>query len=68
MTELNPLTIILIINSIILITLTLTQNETSKDSANTQSSSASNPFETLTWIFLVFQLIFLLIKQKITDF
>lgn len=68
MNQLNPLTILLIINSILLISLTITQNESSKDSAISQNSSVTNPFEILTWITLIFQLLLLLIKQKITDF
>lgn len=68
MNQLNPLTILLIINSILLISLTITQNESSKDSAISQNSSITNPFEILTWITLIFQLLLLLIKQKITDF
>lgn len=68
MIALNPITIILIINSILLISLTLTQNENIKDSGNNQSSSVTSPFEIITWCALFFQLILLLIKQKITDF
>ena len=68
MNQLNPLTLLLIINSILLISLTITQNESSKDSAISQNSSVTNPFEILTWITLIFQLLLLLIKQKITDF
>lgn len=68
MNQFSPLTILLIINSILLISLTTTQNESSKDSAISQNSSVTNPFEILTWIALIFQLLLLLIKQKITDF
>lgn len=68
MNQLNPLTLLIIINSILLISLTITQNESSKDSAINQNSSVTNPFEILTWITLIFQLLLLLIKQKITDF
>jgi|APCry1669189534_1035231.scaffolds.fasta_scaffold491732_1 hypothetical protein len=68
MIALNPITIILIINSILLISLTLTQNENIKDSGNTQNSSVTSPFEIVTWFSLFLQLILLLIKQKITDF
>ena len=68
MIALNPITIILIINSILLISLTLTQNENIKDSGNTQSSSVTSPLEIITWFSLFLQLILLLIKQKITDF
>jgi hypothetical protein len=68
MIALNPITIILIINSILLISLTLTQNENIKDSGNTQNSSVTSPFEIVTWFSLFLQLKLLLIKQKITDF
>ena len=68
MIALNPITIILIINSILLISLTLTQNENIKDSGNNQSSSVTSPLEIVTWFSLFLQLILLLIKQKITDF
>jgi hypothetical protein len=68
MNQLNPLTLLIIINSILLISLTITQNESSKDSAISQNSSVTNPFEILTWIAVIFQLLLLLITQKITDF
>jgi hypothetical protein len=68
MIALNPVTIILLINSILLISLTLTQNENIKDSGNNQNSSVTSPFEIATWFSLFLQLILLLIKQKITDF
>jgi hypothetical protein len=68
MNQFNPLTLGLISNSILLISLTVTQNESSKESAVSQNSSVTNPFEILTWIAVIFQLLFLLITQKITDF
>jgi len=65
----NSLTVILAINSLVLIGLILNQNDTSKESINNQNSSSStNPFENLTWIVGIFQLSLLLIKVKITDF
>lgn len=65
----NSLTLILGINSIVLIGLILNQNDTSKESINNQnSSSSSNPLESLTWISGIFQLSLLLIKIKINDF
>jgi preprotein translocase subunit SecG len=65
----NSLTLILAINSIVLIGLILNQNETSKDSiTNQNSSSSTNPFETITWVSGIFQLSLLLIKIKINDF
>ena len=65
----NPLTLILITNSVILIGLILNQNETTKDSLTKQTSkSSSNPFENLTWSSLILQLSLLLIKIKSNDF
>jgi len=65
----NPLTIILSINSILLIGFILNQNESSKDSiTNQKSSSLTNPFEKLTWIAVILQLSLLLIKIKTNDF
>ena len=64
----NPLTLILITNSVILICLILNQKETTKDRLTKQTSkSSSNPFEKVTWICLVIELILLLLKTKITD-
>jgi preprotein translocase subunit SecG len=64
----NPLTLILIANSIILIGLILNQNETTKDSLTKQiAKSSSNPFEKATWVCLIIELILLLLKTKITD-
>jgi preprotein translocase subunit SecG len=64
----NPLTLILITNSVILIGLILNQNETTKDSLTKQTSkSSSNPLEKVTWACLIIQLILLLLKTKITD-
>jgi preprotein translocase subunit SecG len=65
----SPLTVILGINSILLIGFILNQNESSKDSiTNQKSTSLSNPFEKLTWIAVILQLSLLLIKIKTTDF
>ena len=64
----NPLTLILIGNSIVLIGLILNQNETTKDSLTKQNSkSSSNPLEKATWVCLIIQLILLLLRTKITD-
>ena len=50
----------LALNSLLTIGLILNQNESAKDSSITQnSSSITNPFESLTWICLVIQLILL---------
>ena len=56
MNQFNSLTLGLITNSILLISLTITQNESSKESAVSQTSSVTNPFEILTWIGVIFQL------------
>jgi hypothetical protein len=66
--ELNGITLILILNSFLLIGLTLSQNESSKDAASTQTTSVVNPFEIVTWICLLLQLVCLVIKQKMSDF
>ena len=64
----SPITVLLLINSLLTIGLILNQNESTKDSATTQnSSSISNPFEIMTWGCLFLQLLFLLIKIKVTD-
>jgi hypothetical protein len=63
----NPLTLILILNSIIIISLVLTQNENTNDLAS-QNSSRSNPIEILIWVCVFFEILMLLISGKITDF
>ena len=64
----NPLNIILAINSVLIIILILNQNESSRESSITQNtSSITNPFESLTWICLFIQLILLLVKVKFND-
>jgi preprotein translocase subunit SecG len=66
---LSPLEIIVLINSVLLIGLVLTQNENTRNSITTQSSNLStNPFEKLTWISVFLQLTLLLIKIKNNDF
>jgi len=65
----NSLPYLLIINSIFIISLILTQNESTKDSiTSSTSSSIVNPFEQFTWGSLVLQLSLLLIKIKTNDF
>ena len=64
----NSLNIILTVNSILTIGLILNQNESAKDSLTTQnSSSVSNPLESVTWVCLIIQLIILLIKFKVVE-
>ena len=68
-TGLTFLPVILLINSLLIIGLILSQNESSKDSImNSNSSSSINPFEKLTWGSLILQLSLLLIKIKMNDF
>jgi hypothetical protein len=65
----KPFTLILILNSFLLITLILNQNESTKESTSSQNlGSINNPFENFTWISLIFQFVLLLLKTKITDF
>jgi uncharacterized protein with PQ loop repeat len=67
MNEINPLTILLILNSIFLIGLIVTQNET-KDPGSIQSNSTTtSPVELVTWISLAFQFILLLIRIKLEN-
>ncbi len=67
MNEINPLTILLILNSIFLIGLIITQNET-KDPGSIQSNSTTtSPVELVTWISLAFQFILLLIRIKLEN-
>jgi|APCry1669189567_1035234.scaffolds.fasta_scaffold01577_2 hypothetical protein len=63
----NPLTLILILNSIIIISLVLTQNENTKD-LTSQNNSRNNPIETIIWGCVFFEILMLLISGKITDF
>jgi preprotein translocase subunit SecG len=66
---LSPLTLILLINSLVIIVLILNQNDNTKDSVSNQNSSSSNnPLENITWISFILQLSLLLIKIKTTDF
>ena len=63
----NPLTILLTVNSILSIGLILNQNENVKD-ALSMESSRSSPIEQMTWACLFVQIILLLVKIKNTDF
>ena len=64
----SPLNIILAINSLLTISLILNQNESAKDSSISQnSSSITNPFESLTWVCLFIQLFLLLLKFKFNE-
>ena len=64
----NTLNIALAINSLLTIGLILNQNESAKDSSTTQNStSITNPFESLTWICLFIQLGLLLLQFKFNE-
>ena len=64
----TTLNIGLSINSMLLIGLILNQNESAKDSSTTQNStSITNPFESLTWICLFIQLVLLLLQFKFNE-
>ena len=64
----TPLTFFSFVNSFLTIVLVLNQNESTKDSLMSQTARSSvNPLERLTWISLLFQLILLVIKIKVTD-
>lgn len=64
----TTLNIGLSINSVLLIGLILNQNESAKNSSTTQNStSITNPFESLTWICLFIQLVLLLLQFKFNE-
>ena len=67
MSGLNPVTIILIVNSLSVVSLVLTQNETTKEELSKKSSS-SNPLEFVLWFTVILELILLLIQTKVSDF
>lgn len=67
MSGLNPVTIILIINSLSVVSLVLTQNETTKEELSKKSSS-SNPLELVLWFTVILELILLLVQTKVSDF
>ena len=65
----NPLNIMLLLNSSLLILFILNQNESNKEFTTTSNAaSTSNPLEKFTWGCLFLQFIFFLIKTKTTDF
>ena len=67
MNGINPVTIILIINSLTIVSLVLTQNETTKDEIS-KKSSTSNPLELVLWFTILLELMMLLIQAKVSDF
>ena len=62
----SSLPFILLLNSIVIFGLILSQNDSAKDSAT--SNSSINPFERFTWGSLILQFSLLLIKIKTNDF
>jgi|TARA_E500000178_G_scaffold290428_1_gene293890 uncharacterized membrane protein (DUF373 family) len=67
MSGLNPINLILIVNSLSVIGLVITQNETTRDEIS-KKSSVTNPLEKLLWVLVIFELITLLIQTKVSDF
>jgi hypothetical protein len=67
MDGLNSFSLLLVLNSLLIIGLVLTQNDNTKDSAN-QNNSRTSPLEIIIFLNIIFQLILLLISSKITDF
>ena len=67
MNGLNPVTIILIVNSLSVVSLVLTQNDTTKEELSKKGSS-SNPFEVALWVTVILELILLLVQIKVSDF
>ena len=67
MSGLNPTTIILIVNSLSVVSLVLTQNETTKEELSKKSSS-SNPLELVLWFTVILEHILLLVQTKVSDF
>lgn len=66
--ELSPFNLILVINSLFIVGLILNQNENRKDSTNKKNQNSSpNPLEKITWISVIIQFIFLLVKVKISN-
>lgn len=65
----SSLNLLLLGNGLLAIGFILNQNETNKDSmTNRNSTSSSNPLETLTWGSVLLQLMLLLVQTKTTDF
>jgi preprotein translocase subunit SecG len=64
----GPFNFLFLANSFFLIIFILNQNDSGKDITTQNSSSSFNIFERLTWFCFIFQLVFLLVKTKLTDF
>ena len=62
--ETNPLTLILLINSIFLILLIINQNETKDPGSIQNNSTTTNPLELFTWISFFIQILLLILRIK----
>jgi len=67
MNRINPFSIILILNSFLLISLIVTQNDNTKDSTN-QNTSRTTPLQILIFGSIIIELFVFLISSKVTDF
>jgi preprotein translocase subunit SecG len=65
----DTFSIFFLINSTILIALILNQNESAKDNTSfSTENEISNPLQNVTWVCVISEFLFFLIKSKITDF
>jgi len=67
MNRINPFSIVLILNSFLLISLIVTQNDNTKDSTN-QNTSRTTPLQILIFGSIIIELFVFLISSKVTDF
>jgi hypothetical protein len=67
MNRINPFSIILILNSFLLISLIVTQNDNTKDSTN-QNTSRTTPLQIFIFGSIIIELFVFLISSKVTDF
>ena len=65
----SPLTVILGINSILLIGFILNQNESSKDTtSNSGATEIASPLQNITWFCVFIEFSLFLLKSKSTEF
>jgi|Laugresubdmm15sn_1035100.scaffolds.fasta_scaffold22546_4 hypothetical protein len=67
MNRINPFSIVLILNSFLLISLIVTQNDNTKDSTN-QNTSRTTPLQIFIFGSIIIELFVFLISSKVTDF
>lgn len=67
MNRINPFSIVLILNSFLLISLIVTQNDNTKDSTN-QNTSRTTPLQIIIFGSIIIELFVFLISSKVTDF